>query len=115
MIFLFNQKTAYEMVRSDWSSDVCSSDLSAALAEVVSQASGIPVARDALKRRKSTPQQVGLSVSERALNVQGAFAVPARGRAEVVGRRLILIDDVLTSGATVDACSRALLRAGAAA
>src|SRR6266536_774832 len=74
---------------------------SAALAEVVSQASGIPVARDALKRRKSTPQQVGLSVSERALNVQGAFAVPARGRAEVVGRRLILIDDVLTSGATV--------------
>ena len=55
---------------------------SAALAEVVSQASGIPVARDALKRRKSTPQQVGLSVSERALNVQGAFAVPARGRAE---------------------------------
>jgi ComF family protein len=88
---------------------------SAALAEVVSQASGIPVARDALKRRKSTPQQVGLSVSERALNVQGAFAVPARGRAEVVGRRLILIDDVLTSGATVDACSRALLRAGAAA
>jgi predicted amidophosphoribosyltransferase len=41
--------------------------------------------------------------------------VPAHGKAEVTGRKLVLVDDVLTSGATVDACSRALLRAGAAA
>ena len=46
--------------------------------------------------------------------MQGAFRVPAEGKAEVKGRRLVLIDDVLTSGATADACARVLLRAGAA-
>ncbi len=86
---------------------------SAALAAIISAASGVPLAHAALKRVRSTPQQVGLSQSERAVNVQGAFQVPDRGRAEVVGRRLILIDDVLTSGATIDACARTLLRAGA--
>ena len=86
---------------------------SAALAKIVSQASGVPVVGDALKRVKATLQQVGLTASERALNVQGAFAVADRSR--VAGRRLILIDDVLTSGATIDACARALNRAGAAA
>ena len=87
---------------------------SALLAEVIGQASGRPVALGALKRVKATPQQVGLGKSARAQNVQGAFRVPARGEAEVLGRKLVLIDDVLTSGATVDACTRALLRAGAA-
>ncbi len=72
------------------------------------------MAYNALKRVKATPQQVGLSQSARAQNVQGAFRVPPDGKAEVAGRRLILIDDVLTSGATMDACARALLRAGAA-
>jgi ComF family protein len=86
---------------------------SAALAKVISQASGIPVLGNALKRVKPTVQQVGLTASERALNVQGAFAVP--DRSSVAGRTLILIDDVLTSGATIDACARALNRAGAAA
>ena len=65
------------------------------------------------KRVKATPQQVGLSQKERASNVQGAFRVPPDGKAEVKGRRLVLIDDVLTSGATADACARTLLRAGA--
>jgi ComF family protein len=83
------------------------------LAEIIARASGVPVTYCALKRVKATPQQVGLSQSERAANVQGAFAVPAAGRAEVAGRKLILVDDVLTSGATVDACARSLLRAGA--
>ena len=86
---------------------------SAALAKIVSEASGMPVLGDVLKRVKPTLQQVGLTASERALNVQGAFAVADRSR--VAGRRLILIDDVLTSGATIDACARALNRAGAAA
>ncbi|SRR5712691_56053 len=72
------------------------------------------VAHGALKRVKSTPQQVGLDKAARAQNVQGAFRVPAEGKAEVVGRKLLLVDDVLTSGATVDACARALLRGGAA-
>jgi predicted amidophosphoribosyltransferase len=57
---------------------------------------------------------VGLSRSERTANVQGAFRVPPEGKPAVVGRRLVLIDDVLTSGATVEGCAKALLRAGAA-
>ena len=57
----------------------------------------------------------GRTVSnKRADNVQGAFLVPPDHKVEVAGRRLVLVDDVLTSGATVDACTRALLRAGAA-
>lgn len=87
---------------------------SALLAEIISKASAVPVTHGALKRVKATPQQVGLSQSARAQNVQGAFRVPPHGRAEIAGRRLILVDDVLTSGATMDACARALLRAGAA-
>jgi ComF family protein len=88
---------------------------SALLAEVIAKASGRPVVYGALKRVKATPHQVGLDKSGRAQNVQGAFRVPPSGKAEVAGRRLLLVDDVLTSGATVDACARALLRGGAAA
>ncbi|HET7154335.1 MAG TPA: ComF family protein [Hyphomicrobiaceae bacterium] len=87
---------------------------SALLSEIVAQSSGARVSHGALKRVKATPQQVGLSQSARAQNVQGAFRVPPEGKAEVAGRRLVLVDDVLTSGATLDACARALLRAGAA-
>ncbi len=87
---------------------------SALLAEIIGKAGGVPVTHRALKRVKATPQQVGLSQSARAQNVQGAFRVPPGGRADVAGRRLLLVDDVLTSGATMDACARALLRAGAA-
>jgi ComF family protein len=63
---------------------------------------------------KASPQQVGLDKAARAHNVQGAFRVPAEGKAEVAGRKLVLVDDVLTSGATADACARALLRGDAA-
>ena len=56
----------------------------------------------------------GLTKAERADNIQGAFRVPDAGKMEVSGRRLVLVDDVLTSGATANACARALLRAGAA-
>jgi ComF family protein len=87
---------------------------SAALAKVIAQQARVPVALSALQRVRATPQQVGLTAAERATNVQGAFRVSAAGRAEVAGRKLILVDDVLTSGATADACTRALLRAGAA-
>jgi ComF family protein len=86
----------------------------ALLSELVSKATGVPVAHGSLKRVKATPQQVGLSQSQRALNVQGAFRVSPDGKLQVAGRRLILIDDVITTGATVDACARALNRAGAA-
>jgi len=87
---------------------------SAMLATAVSAESGVPIAGGVLKRVKATAQQVGLSRSERASNVQGAFKVPEESKGAVVGRRLVLVDDVLTSGATVDGCARALNRAGAA-
>src|ERR1041385_4504804 len=87
---------------------------SAALAEAIARESGIKVAHAALRRVKPTVQQVGLSRAERATNVQGAFRVDPAAKTEVSGRHLIVIDDVLTSGATSDACARALLRAGAA-
>jgi ComF family protein len=87
---------------------------SAALATTISGESGVPIAVGALKRVKATAQQVGLSRTERAANIQGAFSVPEEGKAAVAGRRLVLVDDVLTSGSTVDGCARALLRAGAA-
>ena len=87
---------------------------SALLGEVMAKASGRTVAHRTLKRVKGTPQQVGLDKSARAQNVQGAFRVPPEGKAEVVGRKLVLVDDVLTSGATVSACARTLLRGGAA-
>jgi ComF family protein len=87
---------------------------SAMLAAAVARDSGLPVAAGALKRVKPTAQQVGLSRSERAANIQGAFRVPPENRPLVAGRRLVVVDDVLTSGATVEGCARALLRAGAA-
>jgi ComF family protein len=86
---------------------------SVVLAAEVSAASGVPIAAGALKRVKFTAQQVGLSRSERTANVQGAFRVPPDGKAAIAGRRLVLVDDVLTSGATVEGCAKALLRAGA--
>jgi ComF family protein len=87
---------------------------SAALAHAVSDIAGVPVLLETLKRVRATPQQVGLDKGERATNVQGAFRVAPERKPDVKGRRLILVDDVLTSGATVDTCARALLRAGAA-
>jgi predicted amidophosphoribosyltransferase len=84
------------------------------LARVIERHSGVRLATEALRRVRRTEQQIGLSRSQRASNVQGAFKVAAERNADVAGRRVILIDDVLTSGSTVDACARALLRAKAA-
>jgi ComF family protein len=87
---------------------------SGALARAIEQQSGVPVARDVLRRIRPTQQQIGLSRSQRASNVQGAFKVSPEKAHEIQGRRVVLIDDVLTSGATTDVCARALLRARAA-
>jgi ComF family protein len=87
---------------------------SGALARVIERQSGVKLATQALLRVRPTQQQVGLSRSQRATNVQGAFKVAPDRQSRIYGRRVVLIDDVLTSGATVDACARAFLRAKAA-
>ena len=87
---------------------------SGALAREIGRLSGVTVAIEALRRVKATEQQIGLSRAQRAANVQGAFKVAPDRMADIQGRRVVLIDDVLTSGATTDACARTLLRAKAA-
>lgn len=79
------------------------------LARAVGKRHRLPVLAGALGRVRSTPQQHG-NLEARRRNVRDAFAV----RAVVTGRRLLLVDDVFTTGATADACAAALLRAGAA-
>jgi ComF family protein len=84
----------------------------AALGREIARRAGKPFEPALLRRIKATPSQVGLSREQRVQNMQGAFrAAPA---ALVQGRRIALVDDVLTSGATANAAARALLRAGAA-
>ena len=87
---------------------------SGALARVIERQTGVKLSSEALRRVRPTQQQIGLSRKDRASNVQGAFKVAADRQDLIHGRRVVLIDDVLTSGATVDACARALLRAKAA-
>lgn len=84
---------------------------SGAPGRAIERASGVKLRGELLQRIRQTEQQVGLSRLQRASNVQGAFKVPADRSSEIAGRKVILIDDVLTSGATVDARARALLRA----
>ena len=82
------------------------------LAHAIHAAGGPPVAPDWLIRRRRTPSQGRLGPLARARNVQGAFALkPGR---DVSGKRLVIVDDVLTTGATVEECARVLRREGAA-
>lgn len=85
------------------------------LARAVAAAHGRPVAHDALLRVKRTRPQVGLTRTQRGDNLQGAFRVPDGAKPRLSGRRVLLVDDVLTTGSTANAASRALLRGGAAA
>lgn len=87
---------------------------SAALAHVVSRESGVPVETLALERVKPTAPQVGLSRAQRAANLTGAFRVAPERAGAIDKRHVVLVDDVLTTGATANAAARALLRAGAA-
>lgn len=81
------------------------------MAQPLARAVGVPVVTDVLTRARSTRRQEGLSLDERLANVAGAFQV-ARPEA-VEGKRILLVDDVLTTGATASACAQALLDAGA--
>ena len=74
-----------------------------------------PAVNDLLLRRRRTPSQGGLGALARHRNVAGAFAVDPRRRPRLEDKRVLLVDDVLTTGATVSACASALLRAGAGA
>jgi ComF family protein len=82
------------------------------MGELLAREWKIPLARRALKRVRWTEPQISLSAGERRDNVKGAFAVA--DLAVVTGKHVLLLDDVLTTGSTVEECSRVLKRAGAA-
>ena len=92
------------------------------LARALGQMVGLPLATNTLRRTRRTQVQVGLDALERQVNVRDAFAcqVPVRGevsgqyRTTVEGRQILLVDDVCTTGATLEACTMALREAGAA-
>jgi ComF family protein len=85
----------------------------AALARVISQESAVPLETMALERVKATAPQVGLTRAQRAANLAGAFRVDQARAGRIAGARVVLVDDVLTTGATANAAARALLKAGA--
>jgi ComF family protein len=87
---------------------------SALLALAVSRLAGLHCRPDALVRLRATPSLGELGAEARAAAVAGAFAVRRSREADLPGRRVLLIDDVLTSGATSGGCTKALLAAGAA-
>lgn len=84
-----------------------------ALREAIST-NGAQLAPDLLRRGRWTGSQTGLSGRERRRNVREAFELHPQWRGAISGKRVLLVDDVLTTGATVEACTRALQRAGAA-
>ena len=85
----------------------------AEIARPLARAHRLTYLPDALVRARRTDTQGGKSGSGRRRNVAGAFIVPESRRRRVEGRRIVLIDDVLTTGATAEACAKALLKAGA--
>lgn len=87
----------------------------ALLARALSRLSPLPMALDALIRTRATAPLAALGAAARAETVRDAFALRPGREAAVAGRRVLLIDDILTSGATCGACTRVLLAAGAQA
>jgi ComF family protein len=85
---------------------------SAMVAKELSRRTGIPVSVDVLRRTRATPPLKGMNMNQRRRVVAGAFR--AASEAELRGREVVLVDDVLTTGSTANACARVLKRAGAA-
>lgn len=86
----------------------------ALLADALPCNAAVPVVTDLLKRRRATRSQVGLNFQDRRRNVRGAFELRPDVAHRLAGRRVLLVDDVITTGATAGACTRALLDGGAA-
>lgn len=86
----------------------------ALIADALTRLSSVPHDRDVLIRTRRTAPLRNLSGRRRAKMVAGAFAIAAGGRDRLRGKAVVLVDDVYTSGATTDACTRALLKSGAA-
>jgi predicted amidophosphoribosyltransferase len=84
------------------------------LASVISSRLRLRLAAPILAKVRRTPKQSGLPSTRRRVNLRNAFRVPRRFASQVAGRRILLVDDVLTTGATADAAARALLDANAA-
>ena len=87
---------------------------SALLAHAIGRLAAKPVISDLLTRRRATPSQGRMGRGQRFQNVAGAFAVGPPHVQSISGRRVLLIDDVMTTGATVEECAKVLKRAGAA-
>ncbi|CAN1529015.1 ComFC Predicted amidophosphoribosyltransferases [Rhabdaerophilaceae bacterium] len=85
----------------------------ALLAAAVAEHAGKPVALDLLERIKRTPPQVGLSRTARRSNLAGAFRLKEGGEVMLLGRHVVVIDDVRTTGSTLNACAHILRKAGA--
>jgi predicted amidophosphoribosyltransferase len=84
------------------------------LAAALGRICRVPVDCFALKRVRRTASQVGLTADQRRRNVAGAFRVDKDRTARIAGRKLVVVDDVITTGATAEACARVLKRAGVA-
>jgi len=87
----------------------------AEIARPLARTAGLEFLPDALERTRMTQTQGGKSGSGRRRNVAGAFTVPEARRKRIKGRRILLVDDVMTTGSTLQACAKTLLAAGARA
>lgn len=83
------------------------------IAKGISISIGKPIARGIVRRTRDTVSQTKLNIDERRKNVDGAFAITAVAHASIKGKSCLLVDDVITTGATTISCARELIAAGA--
>ncbi len=86
---------------------------SAELARHLALKTGKTYAPEIIRRKRRTPSQANLRAKARAKNVRGAFSVSKKSAVKITGKRILLIDDVMTTGSTLNACAGVLLWAGA--